>query len=626
MKPPINTFISTIHTPPILPQIAELEQTLDQQQNENAQQQNENTQRMTHYEQRLRSQREEYERVLAAQREKMERQSEETYRENEQTWKRKVAERETEMEEARRIWAEERENLMAQLEGLRLGMNNSEEAREDIKQRLAQAREMAAHAEKDWMEKNEALMKMTAEFEESRRLALDCLRLIETPKTPAEERAQGQDNMNDVLHTLMENITSVTAARDGLEQSLKVSHDHVNELELDLVAERERTADEARRRAEAEALATDLAAQLHSYHRGVADGLVKGLKLELEVEAPLEATVEAQAEAEGADRTPREILKVAKKVDVREVVKKVKVKMIERQEALKKWEKAYKVLKEKYAETSDKIAFRNFKLNDVALFLPTRNSTGKPWAAFNIHAPHYFLKPTERVSDQLASREWIVARIVSMTECIVDSMIPDSNPYGLADGIKFYQLEGEPWADKTHKSSRNRSSRDDAQLSPSSSTTLNRSNVLSNSVMMSASGVMNQSQVQADAPVLAGSIIGSGGLTSPVSPTSTSSRRASTTNAGSPNMPYDTVSLTDALPALSTQQSIFSALTPSLTRRNNGPSPSPLAIANSRVQRESTPPMLRYDRNSPSLPSSEFLDRERANELHRTDWTAQQNL
>lgn len=65
----------------------------------------------------------------------------------------------------------------------------------------------------------------------------------------------------------------------------------------------------------------------------------------------------------------------------------------------------------------------SFKVNDVALFLPTRNSTGKPWAAFNIHAPHYFLKPTDRVSDQLATREWIVARIASMTECVVDSKV-----------------------------------------------------------------------------------------------------------------------------------------------------------------------------------------------------------
>lgn len=94
-------------------------------------------------------------------------------------------------------------------------------------------------------------------------------------------------------------------------------------------------------------MVTDLAAQLQSYHSGVADGLIKGLRLEIEVEAPLEATVEAQAEAESTDWTPRAILEVAKKVDIGEVIKKVRGKMIERQEALKKWDKAYKGLKGK---------------------------------------------------------------------------------------------------------------------------------------------------------------------------------------------------------------------------------------------------------------------------------------
>ncbi|KAJ3149620.1 oligomeric, coiled-coil, peripheral membrane protein [Geranomyces variabilis] len=39
----------------------------------------------------------------------------------------------------------------------------------------------------------------------------------------------------------------------------------------------------------------------------------------------------------------------------------------------------------------NKIAFRNFKTNDLALFLPTRNP--KAWAAFNVNSPHYFLSP-----------------------------------------------------------------------------------------------------------------------------------------------------------------------------------------------------------------------------------------
>jgi hypothetical protein len=66
---------------------------------------------------------------------------------------------------------------------------------------------------------------------------------------------------------------------------------------------------------------------------------------------------------------------------------------------------------------------RSFKVGDVALFLPTRNSTGKPWAAFNINAPHYFLKPTDNIITQMTTREWIVARITSINENVVDSQV-----------------------------------------------------------------------------------------------------------------------------------------------------------------------------------------------------------
>jgi hypothetical protein len=37
--------------------------------------------------------------------------------------------------------------------------------------------------------------------------------------------------------------------------------------------------------------------------------------------------------------------------------------------------------------------------------------------------PHYFLNATEDISELLKSREWIVARIVSITERIADSKV-----------------------------------------------------------------------------------------------------------------------------------------------------------------------------------------------------------
>ncbi|KAG8911221.1 oligomeric, coiled-coil, peripheral membrane protein, partial [Tulasnella sp. 408] len=82
---------------------------------------------------------------------------------------------------------------------------------------------------------------------------------------------------------------------------------------------------------------------------------------------------------------------------------------------IRKWQKQCKEYRER---ARGKIAYRNFQKGDLALFLPTRNSETRPWAAFNGH-----------LRDQLQHREWVVARITSITERVVDRAIPDSNPY-----------------------------------------------------------------------------------------------------------------------------------------------------------------------------------------------------
>jgi hypothetical protein len=58
-------------------------------------------------------------------------------------------------------------------------------------------------------------------------------------------------------------------------------------------------------------------------------------------------------------------------------------------------------------------------------------STGKPWAAFNINAPHFFLKPTDNIISQMSTREWIVARITSITENVVDYQVCTFSDYAL---------------------------------------------------------------------------------------------------------------------------------------------------------------------------------------------------
>lgn len=135
---------------------------------------------------------------------------------------------------------------------------------------------------------------------------------------------------------------------------------------------------------------------------------------------------------------------------------------------IRKWQKQCKEYRER---AKSKITFRNFTRGDLALFLPTRNSASKPWAAFNVSFPHYFLQATGHLGEQLKSREWIVARITSITERVVDHNDPSSNPYGLGDGIKYYMLEVEDWTQNGQTNKRKSDARKVSTLSDPGSAT-----------------------------------------------------------------------------------------------------------------------------------------------------------
>jgi len=113
----------------------------------------------------------------------------------------------------------------------------------------------------------------------------------------------------------------------------------------------------------------------------------------------------------------------------------------------KKWQKEARAYRDKSkratSEAEMKIAFRNFKESDLALFLPTNN--GRPWAAFNVNAPHYFLRE-EEVHRLGGGRDWLLARISKVEERTVDLSshpddVEDHNPFDLADGLRWYYLD-----------------------------------------------------------------------------------------------------------------------------------------------------------------------------------------
>lgn len=144
------------------------------------------------------------------------------------------------------------------------------------------------------------------------------------------------------------------------------------------------------------------------------------------------------------------------------VVKRVK----DTEHTARKWQREARGYRDKFlraqSEAHEKIAFRSFKEGDLALFLPTRNQVTQPWAAFNVGAPHYFLR--EQDSHKLRSRDWLLARITKVEERVVDlsksingvngsndrrsigdasdvASIDDENPFELSDGLRWYLLD-----------------------------------------------------------------------------------------------------------------------------------------------------------------------------------------
>ncbi|KAG9232911.1 putative autophagy-related protein 11 [Amylocarpus encephaloides] len=128
----------------------------------------------------------------------------------------------------------------------------------------------------------------------------------------------------------------------------------------------------------------------------------------------------------------------------------------------KKYSKAAQAYKEKsrvaQKEAHEKIAFKHFKEGDLGLFLPTRNQATGAWAAFNVGAPHYFLR--EQDSHKLRSRDWLLARIHKIEDRVVDlsksmsqsshinagdgrslnGSFEDDNPFELSDGLRWYLI------------------------------------------------------------------------------------------------------------------------------------------------------------------------------------------
>lgn len=106
---------------------------------------------------------------------------------------------------------------------------------------------------------------------------------------------------------------------------------------------------------------------------------------------------------------------------------------------------------------NNKISMNNFQVNDLVLFLPTRidrsdqnEDNFQPWAAFNIGAPHYFLREqtengnTEKTPRSMKDKEWMVGRVTKLeVHTVTDDNFndKDANPYHLSTGVVWYVVD-----------------------------------------------------------------------------------------------------------------------------------------------------------------------------------------
>ncbi|KAF2814304.1 uncharacterized protein BDZ99DRAFT_379763 [Mytilinidion resinicola] len=202
----------------------------------------------------------------------------------------------------------------------------------------------------------------------------------------------------------------------------------------------------------------------NSINRGVTTPSPTRLKMHLEDLSDLTFLQWPETD-DTAEETQRftELINTLDQFDMEMFCEAVLKRMRDMEHTARKFQKETRAYREKYhraqSEAHEKIAFHSFKEGDLALFLPTRNQATRPWAAFNVGAPHYFLR--EQDSHKLHGREWLVARISKVEPRVVDLSktmesvrnssdsrsitsgvsYEDDNPFELSDGLRWYLID-----------------------------------------------------------------------------------------------------------------------------------------------------------------------------------------
>ncbi|GAN03349.1 hypothetical protein MAM1_0039c02802 [Mucor ambiguus] len=350
----------------------------------------------------------------------------------------------------------ERASHEEHLSNLHADMEAKDRATQQIKELQEQTRSMVKQCQDDWYAKNEELKAIK---EEQQAIDVAVRKLLKRFR-PNDQDLQ-QMSLDGYVDLFRENL-------EGFEKEYGLNKDNLDAATQELADVTEGYSNLIDMHNEWRSIASRMADKLEEFRKNVIFEIVTQLQMPMDKDELIALTTMVTPSDDDA-AIWNEVLKLSSGVNTQKFVFSVVKYVRDTYNQAKQFKKEYRLIKDKYdsliREYTERIAFKNFKVGDLTLLLPTRNSTGKPWAAFNINAPHYFLKSTDNIAAQMQSREWIVARIVSITEYVTDETVPGSNPYGLANGVTYHLIEVENWRNnKQHPSKRRHVSSSDSGL------------------------------------------------------------------------------------------------------------------------------------------------------------------
>ncbi|KAI9470107.1 MAG: autophagy-related protein 11-domain-containing protein [Benjaminiella poitrasii] len=313
-----------------------------------------------------------------------------------------------------------------------------ERATNEIRQLQEQTRAMVKRAQEDWEAKSEELD----------RIKTDRSKLVAAVEDLLHRWSTDDDDKNEQQQALEVRIGHFKHNLEVFEREYEINKANLEAATQELTELTEGYGALTDAHDEWRTIASRMAERLEDFRKHLVFEIVNQLQLPVD-EGVLNVLQQKVTGSEDDAAIWNQVLQLASAIDTSKFVVAVRKRVRDVYDQAKQFKKEYRNSKEKYnklyASYSEKITFRNFRVGDVALFTPSRNSPdGKPWAAFNINSPHYFLNSPE------TSKEYVLARITAIREHVVTGV--DNNPYNLAEGATYYVVDAEHWRKQQHTS------------------------------------------------------------------------------------------------------------------------------------------------------------------------------